>query len=251
MPSREAERRRARLLAEIRRRLGGELRRHRHDAGLPLARVAEAAGIGRSHLCEVELGSADPSLTALVAVADALGTDLSVRLFPTTGPRIRDHIQARIVEELLRVAHPRWRRLAEVPVHRPARGVVDVVFHDPAARVVVSTEVHSQLRRLEQQLGWAQLKAESLSSAEFWRFVDAPPQVSRLVVLRSTRATRELARRFEQTLRTAYPAPASALHAALAGGAAPWPGPGLLWAEVDGDAVRILDRPPRNVGLGR
>jgi transcriptional regulator with XRE-family HTH domain len=244
----EAERRQRTRTEEVRRTLGTDLRRLRTDAGLPLAIVAEAAGVSRSHLNEIELGRADPSLPTLVRVTDVLGADLSVRAYPTTGPRIRDHLQAGIGEELVRIVHSQWRRLTEVPVYRPARGRIDVVLHRPL--LAIATEIHSQVRRMEQQLGWATLKAESLPSADFWRFVDPEPEISRLLVLRSTHATRELAIRYEHTLRAAYPAAAGAAHAALVD-AVPWPGPALLSAEVDGDHVRILDRPPRNVRLGR
>jgi hypothetical protein len=93
------------------------------------------------------------------------------------------------------------------------------------------------------------MKAESLPSADFWRFADSPT-VGQLLVIRSTRATRELARRFEATLRAAYSASVADTFGALAG-TGPWPGNALLWADVTGDAVRILDRPPRGVMLGR
>jgi hypothetical protein len=212
--------------------------------------LADEAGIDFGYLAQVERGVREPSISSLAAIAMALGADLSVRLYPNTGPHVRDHIQARIVEELLRIAHPRWRCMTEVPVYRPARGRIDVVFHDSAAGEIVSSEVHSQVRRLEQQLGWARLKADSLPSAEFWRFLDAVTTVGQLLVLRSTRATRELARHFEATLRTAYPIPAFQVHQALTG-TDPWLGNGLLWADVTGDTVRILDRPPRGVQFGR
>jgi len=211
--------------------------------------VAERAGIDFGYLAQVERGDREPSISVLAAVAEVLGADLSIRLYPNTGPIVRDHIQARVVEELLRIAHPRWRRMTEVPVYKPARGRIDVVLHDPQPAVVIATEVHSQMRRLEQQLGWARLKAESLPSSDFWRFADSPT-VGQLLVIRSTRATRELARRFESTLRSAYPASVAAVFATLVG-TSPWPGNGLLWADVTGDAVRILDRPPRGVVLGR
>jgi transcriptional regulator with XRE-family HTH domain len=222
----------------------------RTDSGLSLRAAADAAGVSHTYLAQIEAGEREPSISALTAISEALGADLSLRLYPNTGPRIRDHIQARIVEELLRVAHPRWSRHTEVPVYRPARGRVDLVLHDPAPAILVATEVHSQIHRIEQQLGWAQLKADSLESADLWRATTTPPTVSRLLVLRSTRATRELAARFETTLRTAYPAPAGAIHAALVAEAA-WPGPGILWADVTGERTRILDRPPRGVRLGR
>jgi len=244
------DRRRRQRAAALRSALGADLRRHRTDAGLPLRAVASAAGISVGHLSELECAKADASLPVLVALADVLGADLSVRLYPNTGPRIRDHIQARIVEELLRIVHPRWRRYTEIPVYRPARGRIDLVLHDPAAALMVATEVHSQIQRLEQQLGWAHLKAESLASADLWRQLADNPSIGRLFVLRSTRVTRELALRFETTFRTVYPAATAAVHAALVGEAA-WAGAGLLWADVTGDRVRILDGPPRGVRLGR
>jgi transcriptional regulator with XRE-family HTH domain len=206
--------------------------------------------VDAGYLQQVEAGLREPSISVLAALADALGADLSVRLYPNTGPRIRDHIQAAIVEELLRIAHPRWRRFTEVPVYRPARGRVDAVLHDPVATLVVATEVHSQVRRVEQQQGWANLKAESLPSADFWRHLEPEPMISQLLVLRSTRATRDLVERFETTLGAAYPARAADIFASLTGNG-DWPGAGLLWANVDRGAARILDRPPRGVMLGR
>lgn len=222
----------------------------RTDAGISLRRLGDAAGVDAGYLQQVEAGLREPSISVLAAVAEALGADLSVRLYPNTGPRMRDHIQARIVEELLRIAHPRWRRFTEVPVYRPARGRIDAVLHDPVEAVLVATEVHSQIRRLEQQQGWAALKAQSLPSADFWSHLPREPRISQLLVLRSTQATRDLVNRYEETIRVGYPAPAQAVHASLAAEAA-WPGSGILWAKVERDEVRILDRPPRGVALGR
>ena len=239
-----------RRAAQLRAQVGAQIRALRSDAGVSLRAVADAAGIDFGYLGQVERGRREPSISALAAIGEALGADLSVRLYPNTGPRVRDHLQARIVEEVLRIAHPRWKRFTEVPVNRPARGRIDAVLHDPAAGLVIATEVHSQIRRLEQQLGWAQLKAESLPSAHFWRFLDLEPTVARLLLLRSTRATRDLAKQFEATLRATYPARTVDVFAALVGDQA-WPGSGLLWADVTGDAVRILDRPPRGISLGR
>ena len=232
---------------DVRRRVGTQLRELRTDAGISQRRLAAAARVDHGFLSQIESGLREPSLSALAALAAVLGADLSVRLYPSTGPRIRDHIQARIGEELLRVAHPVWSRLTEVAVYRPARGRIDLVLHRP--EVVVANEIHSKLQRIEQQLGWATLKAESLPSADFWRFVDPQPAISRLLIIRSTRATRELAARFEATLATAYPAPAGAIHAAIVDGAA-WPGAGMLWADIDGDSVRIRDRHPKGLRVG-
>jgi hypothetical protein len=158
-----------------------------------------------------------------------------------------------MVEALLREAHPSWKRLVEVPVWRPVRGVIDAVLARPG-EVIVAIEVHSELRRLEQQIRWAREKADALPSAEAWSMLlgSAPTvPVSRMLVLRSTRANRDLARAFESTFRAAYPTRAADAVRALRDPAAPWPGPALLWAETAAGGARILDRPPRSVTVGR
>jgi hypothetical protein len=187
----------------------------------------------------------------LVAIATALGGSLSVRLYPGTGPRLTDPIQSRISEAFVRILDPRWTRMVEVPVHKPARGVIDIVAHDQAAGIVVATEVQSELRRLEQQVRWSHEKAESMPSAEFWRFIDGTPKVDQLLVLRSTRSNRQLAERFSETLAVAFPADPIAAYRALTTPDVAWPGSALLWASVEGDSARILERPPRGVMSGR
>jgi transcriptional regulator with XRE-family HTH domain len=148
-----------RAAAETRRRLGLEIRRSRTDAGLSIRALAAAASIDHGYLCQIEAGDREPSFAVLHAIGGVLGVDVSVRLYPTTGPRIHDRIQAPIVEALFDALHPRWRRLAEVPVLRPARGFIDAVLALPADGIVVATEVQSAIRRLEQQLRWASDKA--------------------------------------------------------------------------------------------
>ena len=108
---------------DIRRATGEAVRRLREDAGLTCAAVAEAAGLHPSYIGLIERGERAPGIEALTAIAAVLGSDLSVRLFPTTGPRIHDRIQAAMEEALLRVLHARWIASPEVPVVRPARGV--------------------------------------------------------------------------------------------------------------------------------
>jgi len=140
----------------------------RLDAGLSIRRLAAEAGIDDGYLGQCERGEREPSLTVLVAIATALGGDAHVRVYPGTGPRLRDPIQARIVEALVRAADPRWIRHVEVPVYRPARGVIDVVLEDTESHAVLAIEIHSELRRLEQQIRWANEKSAALPSAKFW-----------------------------------------------------------------------------------
>jgi transcriptional regulator with XRE-family HTH domain len=239
-----------RRAAEIRRALGTEILRQRTDSGLSQRTLAAAAGIDHGFLALLEQGEREPSISVLAALAQALGGDLSVRLYPGTGTRIHDAVQARILEELLAILHPRWRRFLEVSVYRPSRGVIDLVAVDSSqSEHAIAAEVESALRRLEQQIRWANEKAVALPSADIWQLDGPPSRVDRLLLVRSTRASRAVATRFHETLATAYPAPAAAAFASLTSADAPWPGSAILWATLDGDRVRILDRAPRGVPL--
>jgi len=246
-PSHHLERARRTMVRSI----GLEIERLREDAGVAGAVLARTAGISPAHLNRVEAGRTTPSLPTLLAISDALGSDLAVRLYPSTGPKIRDRHQAPILEALLRTLDPRWRATPEVAVRAPVRGVIDAVLHDPGEPIVLATEIHSELPRLEQLLRWHAEKSAALGSSELWPFLaaEAHPAVSRLLILRSTRANRLLAATFEATLRAAYPAPIAAALDSLAGRGT-WPGPALLWASVEGGAATILSRPPRGVTLG-
>ncbi len=233
---------------ETLRRLGQDLFRIRTDAGATQGQVSDIAGIDRSHYSRIEAGSVDGSLDTMIAISTALGADLSIRLYPGTGPRLTDRHQARMIESLLRQLDPSWNAHPEVPVSRPARGVIDLVLERRMDGLVVAAEAQSELRRLEQQIRWAMDKANSLGSSDLVP-PGSSPAVSRLLILRSTAATRLLARQFEATLRAAYPARAPDVVAALRDGA-PWPGAGIVWIRIEGDRVDLLTGPPRGVTLG-
>ena len=98
--------------ADIRRATGSDIRRIREDAGVSLLALARASGVSVGHLWAIEAGTTDASTEALVAIGESVGADLSVRLYPTTGPRIRDHLQARIGETLLQAPAPAMAPLA-------------------------------------------------------------------------------------------------------------------------------------------
>jgi transcriptional regulator with XRE-family HTH domain len=240
----DADRRAARQAREI----GDELRRLREDTGLDQAAVARAAGVSAAHLCRIEAGQTRASRPALARVAAVLGADVSERLFPTTGPRIRDRTQAAILEALLKLINPRWTPHLEVPIHRPVRGVIDLVLAHLS--LLVATEVQSQIRRLEQQLRWSHEKAEGVTGTHLAVGRDRPT-VSRLLVLRSTAASRELVRTHPQLFAAEFPAPAHAAFAALTSASETWPGPALLWARAEGATAAILATPPRGIGVGR
>lgn len=236
-------------LRRLERKIGDDLFQMRTDAAATKAQVARVAGVDRTFYGRVEAGDVHPSLESLVAVATALGADVSVRLYAGTGPRLTDRHHARMAEALIQPLHAVWQPHLEVVVTRPARGVIDAVFERQDEPLLVISEFESTLPRLEQQIRWASDKAASIVSSAIVGD-RPPPPVSRLLVLRSTAATRELATAFEATLRTAYPARSSDALASLWTGS-PWPGAAIIWVRIDGDRVEVLDQPPRGVAVGR
>jgi hypothetical protein len=126
-----------------------------------------------------------------------------------------------------------------VLVHRPARGSIDLGLHEPRERLLVASELQSELRRLEQLFRWHAQKVESLPSWEGWVRLSEVPAVSRLLVVRRTRATREVAAQFAAQLRAVLPAHPDDAVAALTGTSA-WPGPALVWVSIDARGVHFV-----------
>ena len=236
-------------LRRIERKVGEDLLRIRTDAAASKAQVALAAGVDRTFYGRVESGDAHASLESLVAMGVALGADVSVRIYSGSGPQLTDRHQARMEEVVIRQLHPVWRPHLEVVVTRPVRGVIDSVLERRDPPLLVIGEFESALPRLEQQLRWAAEKAASIGSSDVVGPGPIPP-ISKLLILRSTDATRSLARSFEATLRTAYPASTREAVGSLRTGA-PWPGESIVWVRIDGDRVELLDGPPRGVQVGR
>lgn len=234
----------------LRRSVGEQLRDLREERGLSLREVAGASGVHASVIARAEVGDGNLTLTTLTKIATALGTEPSVRLYPSTGPRLLDHIQVRLIETLLEQLHPRWRPRLEVPVYRPVRGVIELVLTDPAADEIVAAEAHSEIRRAERQLRWASEKADALPSAVGWPWMDRAPLASRLLVLRLTDATRSVVRAAPHVFGAAYPGRTAEAVEALrtANGAVPT---AIVWIDVRGSASRLLAGSPRGIDVGR
>jgi transcriptional regulator with XRE-family HTH domain len=246
MVSRKAvDRETGRRLRHLYLRIGDETSRLRLDAGVSLREVSIATGIDIAHLSRIERALTRPGLEVLARIGAALGADLSLRFYSGSGPRLHDRFQAPMVDALLRSLAPRWIPSLEVAVPGRTRGVADVVLTDRTQPLLVVGEAQSEFRRLEEGLRWLGEKAEAFASA-----AGEAKHVSRLLIVRSTESTREVARRYAATLSTAYPARTSDVFDALTGGA-PWPGDGILWMRVDRGVAELLRRPPRGVAIGR
>ena len=223
-------------------------RQAREDAGISQRALARAAGLSAATVHDLELGRYDPRTETVARVSAVLGMDLSIRLYPGSGPLIRDHAHLAMVEALMALLHRRWRPTPEVPVYRPVRGVIDLVLDPPQAPLfaeapLVACEAQSELRRLDQQLRWSRAKADALSQSR-------GQTVERLLLLRSTRRTRAVVAEYAAMIGAAYPARSSDAHAALCR-PVPWPGDALLWCTIEQGRARILMRPPRGISVGR
>ena len=145
---REVQRRLRRLWRTI----GNDIQRTRIDIAASQAAVASEAGMDRSHLTRIEAGLAHPSLESLVAIALAMGADLSIRIYAGRGPLLTDRHSARMIEATIRQLAPVWRPHLEVHVTRPVRGYIDAVLERRDQRLFVVAEFESVLPRLEQQI---------------------------------------------------------------------------------------------------
>ena len=239
--ARETHRRTRRLSMQV----GDGVHRLRLDAGVSLRALGAATGIDPSHLARIEKGMAAGSPEALTSIAVALGADLSIRFFADAGPRIHDRLQAPMIETLLRSLHADWMPRLEVVVPGDRRGVADVVLTHRRHPVLVVGEAQSQLRRVEQQLRWMSEKAAAFEATHA-----GTQSVSKLLILRSTVATRRLAAEFLTTFATAFPARSVDLVDALTNGT-PWPGDGIVWMRLERGVAELLPQPPRGVRLGR
>jgi transcriptional regulator with XRE-family HTH domain len=273
-PRTRFERHAANAVRQVRRTLAADLRSGREDAGISQRGLAAAAGVSDATIRAIERDAVEPSLQVVARVATALGMTLGVRLYPGTGPPIRDHIQAAMLTALLAILHGRWRGRPEVPVHRPVRGVIDLVL-DAVREPLLACEAQSELRRLEQQLRWSRAKADALADggvhdpsailerryatgSETSPAADgAPPgpvppggAVGRLLLLRSTVKTRAVVAQYADLVAAAYPARSRDAYAALTT-EAPWPGDALLWCRVEGSRATVLVHPPRGIVVGR
>jgi transcriptional regulator with XRE-family HTH domain len=239
---------------EVRRAIAADLRRLLDDSGVRPAALARASGVSPSMITRVMLAKREASLETLARIAIALGGGVSVRLMPGAGIAIHDAIQARMVEAFLGELHRRWTPFPEVPVRTPARGSIDVVLADSVDQGLVATEVQSQLGRAEQAVRWANEKAAALPSSDLYRMAAAAaddgdgrtPAISRLMVLRSTQATRAVVRELPALFAAAYPVDASVAVAALRGGLA-WPGAAIVWMTVHGRKAHLMDGAPREL----
>ncbi len=110
--------------------LGRDVRLARVAAGLSTGGAARRAGVSRSTLERVEMGSAAATLATLCSLSDAVGLDLVIRAYPGRGTSLRDRGQLLIAEHLARTAHRAWKVRLEVTAGEHGQAI-DEVFWGP------------------------------------------------------------------------------------------------------------------------
>jgi transcriptional regulator with XRE-family HTH domain len=67
--------------------LGAKIKTLRLEAGITQATLSERSGLFRTHVSRIECGTANPTLTAIVALAKALEVEPAVLLIEKSGLR--------------------------------------------------------------------------------------------------------------------------------------------------------------------
>jgi transcriptional regulator with XRE-family HTH domain len=87
------------LVNDLARLVGERLRTARHERGLSIGALAEAAGVGKGSLSEIENGIRNPTLSTLYSVAGALGVPLATLIAEQASARVASPgIEARLLD---------------------------------------------------------------------------------------------------------------------------------------------------------
>ena len=134
-----------RIGMRILRSIGDDFREARVAAGLSQESVSNAAQLSRAHYSRIERGQiAKLSLFEAARIANVLGLDLSVRLYPGAEP-VRDGAQVRRLAMLLREVGPPLRYRTEVPLPNVAgrfeQRAWDAVISGGGGRTAVEVEM--------------------------------------------------------------------------------------------------------------
>jgi transcriptional regulator with XRE-family HTH domain len=205
---------------ELAARLARDLLAARAATGLTQRQVALRAKVSQTFVSQAERGQKVPNLRVLHRLASATGHDLSIRLFPANGVRLRDSGQLLVADLIRGAVHATVRVRLEVPVAPPPdRRAADMVLQ--TTNEVVEVEIERALLDFQAQLRAAQLKrtamAEQLGRA-----------VQLVIAIPDTRRNRAVVEVFRLIVGSALPIPSRRIWAALRS-ASPVGGDGLLW----------------------
>lgn len=211
-----AGRRRALQLAQT---LATEVAVARASTALTIAQVARRAAVSRSTVLRVESGEPGVHLDTLAAVCDALGLNLSVKVFPAREPSLRDSGQLRIAQFICSQAGKAWKpRLEHATGDGPLRAA-DVVFF--GADEIIDFEI--ERRPVDYQAQYRRI-AEKRDALQ--RQFDRPVRL--VMVVEDTRRSRSAVQPHLELIRLSLPATSADVWRSIRAGR-PLGRDGLLW----------------------
>lgn len=210
------------------RRIADELRVARARLALSRADVARRAGLSRSTIVRIEDANSGVSVANVAAALSAVGLDLVLKAYLSSGPAVRDARHALLIDHLRRIA----------AIHRHARIEVAAGDHGEAADLVLygdrealHLEVERRVVDIQAQLRSATRKREVLAEAN-------PDRLVRLVlVVEDTKRNRAAMQLHLPLLISQLPRTSREILKALRTGA-PLGADGLLWLRAPAASTR-------------
>ena len=141
-------------------RLGTEARATRVSEGMSQAAVAGRAHVSQATVARLEAGDPRLSVMRITSVFSALGLDVSLKVYPGQGIRLRDSGQIALTEVIQAVVGPTWRFALEAPVGDRSGQAADVLLLGRTHGIHI--EVESALVDLQAQLRRGRLKRDAL-----------------------------------------------------------------------------------------
>jgi transcriptional regulator with XRE-family HTH domain len=188
--------------------IGRELLAARVNAGLSQSMIGSVAGLSYSQVGRIERAlSPRVGLRQLILVSEALGLDLSVRLYPVGDP-IRDRAQRSLLERLRGQLHPALGWQTEVLLGLPGDSRAwDAVIRCPEGPIAVEAETRLyDVQALERKIA---LKRQDSG-------------IDHVVLLvADTKTNRRVLRAARESLRSAFPLDGRVILASLAAGHRP------------------------------
>jgi Predicted transcriptional regulators len=183
--------------------------------------LADAVGVSRGYLANIERGHANPSLELVERIANAL--DLEIELVARTpivigGGRQLDLVHARCsghVDGRLRGAG--WLTAREVEIiHSRSHGWIDLLAFDPNTGTLLVVEIKTRLDdvgAIERQLGWYERSAFEVARRLAWR----PRRVLGWLLILASEEVEDALRSNRALMAQAFPTRAKAMSGLLDG----------------------------------
>ncbi len=205
-------------------RLGVEAKSLRIGLSWTQALLGRRAGVSQASVARLEAGDVRGSISIVVRIFAALGSDLPLRAYPGTGVGLRDSGQLPMAEAIRALAHPSWRIVLEAPTGDDGNQAADMLFLLSEAGVHI--ELESALSDFQAQLRRGHLKRDGLQQRH-------ERSVAFVMGLRDTERNRTAVAAHLMLIKAALPASSRDVLAAIRQGR-PVDRDGLLWIRARG-----------------